>query len=57
MSAGSFGLLLAASAAGLLLSAFLTLVETAVFSVGPTRLRTLEEEGFAGHARLSALRA
>lgn len=57
MNAMSVGLLLVAAAGGLLLSALTTLVETAVFSVGPTRLRTLQEEGFPGHARLAALRA
>ncbi len=57
MIATSVGLLLVAAAGGLLLSALTTLVETAVFSVGPTRLRTLQEEGFPGHARLAALRA
>lgn len=57
MNATSAGLLLIAAAGGLLLSAVMTLIETAVFSVGPTRLRTLQGEGFPGHARLAALRA
>jgi putative hemolysin len=57
VTAAAIGFLLVAAAAGLLLSAVLTLIETAVFSLGPNRLRTLEEEGFTGHARLAALRA
>ena len=50
-------ILLAVAAGGLLVSAILTLVETAVYSLGPTRLRTLQEEGFPGHETLAAVRA
>lgn len=57
MNPGLAGGLATLAVAGLLLSALLTLVETAVFSIGPTRLRTLREEGFPGHERLAGLRA
>jgi CBS domain containing-hemolysin-like protein len=57
MNIGIVGMFLVAAVAGLLLSALLTLVETAVFSLGATRLRTLREEGFQGHGRLIGLRA
>jgi CBS domain containing-hemolysin-like protein len=39
-----------------LTSAFLSAAETAVFSVGPGRLRTLVEEGFAGAGDLARVR-
>ena len=41
----------------LLLSALLSAAETAIFSVGESRLRTLQEEGFAGAEALAHLRA
>jgi putative hemolysin len=51
------GLILGSVGALLLLSALLTAAGAAVFQVGPSRLRTLEEEGFRGSAELVALRA
>jgi CBS domain containing-hemolysin-like protein len=39
-----------------LTSAFLSAAETAVFSVGPARVRTLVEEGFAGSEHLARVR-
>ena len=50
------GLLLAAAALSLLLSALLTAFEAAAFAVGSSRLRTLEEEGFRGAEALAELR-
>lgn len=41
----------------LLLSALISAAETAVFSVGESRLRTLQEEGFRGAEELAHLRA
>ena len=50
-------LILGSVGALLLLSALITAAGAAVFQVGPSRLRTLQEEGFRGAAELVALRA
>ena len=50
-------LLLGAAAVSILLSSVLSAAEAAVFAIGSTRLRTLEEEGFRGAAALSELRS
>jgi CBS domain containing-hemolysin-like protein len=50
-------LILGSVGALLLLSALITAAGAAVFQVGPSRLRTLHEEGFQGAAELVALRA
>ena len=51
------GLILGSVGALLLVSALITAAGTAVFQVGPSRVRTLQEEGFQGSAELGALRA
>ena len=51
------GLVLGSVGVLLLLSAIITAAGAAVFQVGPSRLRTLQEEGFQGSAELVALRA
>ena len=50
-------LLLAMAAVSILLSAVLSAAEAAAFTVGSSRLRTLEEEGFRGAEALTNLRA
>ncbi|MEN8374535.1 MAG: hemolysin family protein [Gemmatimonadota bacterium] len=56
MNPAALAALIVVAAAGVVVSALLTLVETAIFSLGPARLRTLEEEGFHDHERLIGLR-
>jgi CBS domain containing-hemolysin-like protein len=51
------GLLLTSVSLLLLSSALITAMGAAVFQVGPSRVRTLEEEGFRGSLQLAALRA
>jgi len=50
------GLVVGVVAALLVVSAFLTAVGAAVLQVGASRLRTLQEEGFAGAEELASLR-
>ncbi len=50
-------LLLGAAVVSILLSAVLTAAEAAVFAVGGSRLRTLEEEGFRGSEALAGLKS
>ena len=50
-------LLLGAAVVSILLCSVLTAAEAAVFAIGFTRLRTLEEEGFRGAAALAELRS
>lgn len=50
-------LLLGAAVVSILLSSVLTAAEAAVFAIGFTRLRTLEQEGFRGAAELAELRS
>lgn len=51
------GVVLGVVAALLLASALLTAMGAAVFQVGPSRVRTLQEEGFRGSDDLTALRS
>jgi hypothetical protein len=51
------GLILVVVALLLLVSAFISAAESAAFTVGPSRLRTLLEEGFRGAETLQRVRS